>query len=145
MEEFWDAVLDIKGRRVAVDIQTAEQIGEGGTGHVWLTSAKARTQFAQAVMWRVRQDKIKTFFWVWSEDVSNEPGMIELFKLLRAASLPDTDLVLLHGDPAAVARAGADGVIIGSKIVGMIESNLGDTEKTLAEISTFLGQVKNAI
>lgn len=46
---------------------------------------------------------------------------------------------------AAVARAGADGVIIGSKIVGLIESNLGDTEKTLAEISTFLGQVKNAI
>ena len=46
---------------------------------------------------------------------------------------------------AAVARAGADGVIIGSKIVGLIESNLGDTEKILAEISTFLGQVKNAI
>ena len=46
---------------------------------------------------------------------------------------------------AAVARAGADGVIIGSKIVGLIESNLGDTEKTLAEISAFLGQVKNAI
>ena len=46
---------------------------------------------------------------------------------------------------ATVARAGADGVIIGSKIVGLIESNLGDTEKTMAEISTFLGQVKNAI
>ncbi len=46
---------------------------------------------------------------------------------------------------AAVARAGADGVIIGSKIVGLIESNLGDTEKTLAEISAFLRQVKNAI
>ena len=46
---------------------------------------------------------------------------------------------------AAVARAGADGVIIGSKIVGLIESNLGDTEKILAEISTFLGQVKDAI
>jgi len=46
---------------------------------------------------------------------------------------------------AAVARAGADGVIIGSKIVGLIESNLGDTERTLAEISTFLGQVKDAI
>jgi tryptophan synthase alpha chain len=46
---------------------------------------------------------------------------------------------------AAVARAGADGVIIGSKIVGLIESNLGDTEKILAEISAFLRQVKNAI
>jgi tryptophan synthase alpha chain len=46
---------------------------------------------------------------------------------------------------SAVAKAGADGVIIGSKIVGLIESNLGDTEKIIAEISAFLGQVKNAI
>ncbi|MFH1715940.1 MAG: tryptophan synthase subunit alpha, partial [Planctomycetota bacterium] len=46
---------------------------------------------------------------------------------------------------AAVARAGADGVIIGSKIVGMIESNLGDREKTLAEISAYLTEVKDAI
>ncbi len=46
---------------------------------------------------------------------------------------------------ATIARAGADGVIIGSKIVGLIESNLGDKEKTLAEISAFLGWVKSAI
>ncbi|TKJ35445.1 MAG: tryptophan synthase subunit alpha [Planctomycetes bacterium B3_Pla] len=46
---------------------------------------------------------------------------------------------------ATIAQAGADGVIIGSKIVSLIESNLGDKEKTLAEISTFLGQVKSAI
>ena len=46
---------------------------------------------------------------------------------------------------AMVARAGADGVIIGSKIVGLIESNLGSREKILSEISAFLGQVKSAI
>ncbi|HIJ52507.1 MAG TPA: tryptophan synthase subunit alpha [Planctomycetes bacterium] len=46
---------------------------------------------------------------------------------------------------AAVASAGADGVIIGSKIVGFIENNLGNKEKMLADISTFLGEVKNAI
>jgi len=46
---------------------------------------------------------------------------------------------------AAVARAGADGVIIGSKIVRFIENNLSDTEKAVAEISEFLCQVKNAI
>ena len=46
---------------------------------------------------------------------------------------------------AAVASAGADGVIIGSKIVGLIEKNLGNREKILAEISTFLSDVKNAI
>ncbi len=46
---------------------------------------------------------------------------------------------------AAVAQAGADGVIIGSKIVGLIEDNLDDREKMLAEISTFLSEVKSAI
>ncbi|MHC4890659.1 MAG: tryptophan synthase subunit alpha, partial [Planctomycetota bacterium] len=39
---------------------------------------------------------------------------------------------------ATVASAGADGVIIGSKIVDLIEKNLGNREKILAEISTLL-------
>jgi tryptophan synthase alpha chain len=46
---------------------------------------------------------------------------------------------------AAVASAGADGVIIGSKIVGFIESNLDNKEKMLSEISSFLSDVKSAI
>ena len=46
---------------------------------------------------------------------------------------------------AVVASAGADGVIIGSKIVGLIEKNLGNREKCLAEISAFLREVKKAI
>jgi len=46
---------------------------------------------------------------------------------------------------AAVAAAGADGVIIGSKIVALIEQNLKNKEKILAEISTFLSDVKTAI
>ena len=46
---------------------------------------------------------------------------------------------------ATIARAGADGVIIGSKIVGLIENNLSNKEKCLAEISTFLSEVKKAI
>ncbi|MHC4205745.1 MAG: tryptophan synthase subunit alpha [Planctomycetota bacterium] len=45
----------------------------------------------------------------------------------------------------AVAKAGADGVIIGSKIVGLIESNLGDTEKIVAEVSAFIANVKKTI
>ena len=46
---------------------------------------------------------------------------------------------------ATVAKAGADGVIIGSKIVGLIENNLNDTDKMLADISAFLSEVKSAI
>lgn len=46
---------------------------------------------------------------------------------------------------AMIAKAGADGVIIGSKIVGLIEKNLGDTEKIVAEVSAFLTEVKSAL
>lgn len=46
---------------------------------------------------------------------------------------------------ATVAKTGADGIIIGSKLVGLIEQNLGNKKKTLSEISAFLKQVKSAI
>ena len=46
---------------------------------------------------------------------------------------------------ADVAAAGADGVIIGSKVVSMIEENLSDKDKMLTEIANFLTEVKNAI
>ena len=46
---------------------------------------------------------------------------------------------------ATVASAGADGVIIGSKIVELIERNLSNREKMLAEISTLINDVKSAI
>jgi len=46
---------------------------------------------------------------------------------------------------AAVAAAGADGVIIGSAIVQLVEENLSDNEKCLSEISTFLSDVKSVI
>ncbi len=46
---------------------------------------------------------------------------------------------------AAVASAGADGVIIGSRIVKMIENNLGDTGKMIAEITDFIKQVHSVL
>jgi tryptophan synthase alpha chain len=46
---------------------------------------------------------------------------------------------------ATVASSGADGVIIGSKIVQLIEDNLENKDKMLGEISKFLSDVKRAI
>ena len=46
---------------------------------------------------------------------------------------------------AKVAKSGADGVIIGSKIVSLIEDNLKDKKKCLSEISKFIKRVKSAI
>ena len=46
---------------------------------------------------------------------------------------------------ASVVQAGADGVIIGSKIVSLIENNLEDKNNMKLEISEFLKQVREAI
>jgi tryptophan synthase alpha chain len=45
----------------------------------------------------------------------------------------------------AIARAGADGVIIGSRIVKMIEDNLDDIPKAKSQIADFISEVKEAI
>ncbi len=46
---------------------------------------------------------------------------------------------------ADVAAAGADGVIIGSRIVKIIEENLDDVNKMKSEIAGFVGEVKEAL
>ncbi len=46
---------------------------------------------------------------------------------------------------AKVAKSGADGVIIGSKIVGIIEDNLKNRKKCINVISKFITAVKSAI
>ena len=46
---------------------------------------------------------------------------------------------------AAIAKAGADGVIIGSKIVKIIEDNLGDKKSIPAKISQFIKEIKKAL
>lgn len=68
----------------------------------------------------------------------------------RLKSLTDVPVCVGFGisspeHAAAIAAAGADGVIIGSKIVSLIEANLDDKQKMLAEIATFLADVKAAI
>ena len=46
---------------------------------------------------------------------------------------------------ASVAAAGADGVIVGSKLVGLIEANLGDKARMLSDISAFIGEMKETL
>jgi tryptophan synthase alpha chain len=44
-----------------------------------------------------------------------------------------------------IVAAGADGVIIGSRIVRMIEDNLDDKQKMQSEIADFITQVRTAL
>jgi tryptophan synthase alpha chain len=46
---------------------------------------------------------------------------------------------------AAVAQTGADGVIIGSRIVKLIEENLADKARMLREISGFIAEARKAV
>ena len=46
---------------------------------------------------------------------------------------------------AMVAAAGADGVIIGSRIVQIIEENLGDKNKAIVQVAAFIKKVKAAL
>jgi tryptophan synthase alpha chain len=46
---------------------------------------------------------------------------------------------------AQVAKSGADGVIIGSKIVGIIEENINDTKQCLDRIASFIRKVRMAL
>lgn len=46
---------------------------------------------------------------------------------------------------AEVVRHGADGVIVGSAIVGRIEDNLGDKEGMLAELRAYVRSMKSAV
>jgi tryptophan synthase alpha chain len=46
---------------------------------------------------------------------------------------------------AQVAKAGADGVIIGSKIVGLIEENLKNPKNCCKKITSFINMVKTAV
>ena len=68
----------------------------------------------------------------------------------RLKSLTDVPICVGFGiskpeHARAVADAGADGAIIGSRIVGMIEANLGDRERMIAEITDFLAEVKTTL
>ncbi len=46
---------------------------------------------------------------------------------------------------AMVAKTGADGVIIGSRIVNLIEENLGDKKLMLSKIASFIAELEKAI
>lgn len=80
------------------------------------------------------------------EDVS--AGAIDLLKRVRRFT--DIPLALGFGisTPAhtkVCAQAGADGVIVGSAIVGIVEKNLGDTAATEIDLRDYVSSMKRAM
>ena len=80
------------------------------------------------------------------EKLSEEAcGLVRKLKELTAVPICVGFGISKPEHAATVAAAGADGVIIGSKIVQLVEENLGNKEKCLAAISTFISEVRKAI
>jgi len=70
--------------------------------------------------------------------------------VVNLKSITDTPVCVGFGvskaeHACAIAQAGADGVIIGSRIVKMIEDNMGDIQKAKSQIGGFISEVKQAI
>jgi tryptophan synthase alpha chain len=80
------------------------------------------------------------------EDLSDTvAGLVRKLKSLTAVPVCVGFGISKPEHAATVARAGADGVIIGSRVVGLIESNLSDREGMIAQVSAFLAEVRAAI
>jgi len=70
--------------------------------------------------------------------------------ITRLKSLTDVPVCVGFGvstpeHAADLAKAGADGVIIGSKIVKIIEENLSDKKSIPLKVSEFIGQIKKSL
>jgi tryptophan synthase alpha chain len=70
--------------------------------------------------------------------------------ITRLKSITDVPICVGFGvsspqHAAELAKAGADGIIIGSRIVKIIEDNLNDKKSIPAKVKTFLTQIKEAI
>jgi tryptophan synthase alpha chain len=80
------------------------------------------------------------------EDLSDTvEGLVSQLKKLTDVPICVGFGISKSAHAAMVAQAGADGVIIGSRIVSLIEENMGSKEKMLAEVSAFLVEVKTAL
>ncbi|MCP4600242.1 MAG: hypothetical protein GY847_06870 [Proteobacteria bacterium] len=103
MEKFWDAVIELEGKRMGLDIHILDQLGEYGVYSHWIGSLSLKKEFARRITWRAWEDKIDVLFWIWDESISNHREMLEIADLVRRG-LRNTDFVLLYGDAENVAK-----------------------------------------
>lgn len=102
-EEFWDAVMILNGKNMALDIHTKEQISDPvGAFYEWAKDPKTAQRVAYRVGWRAYQDGLDYIFIVWDQDVSQETGFIAFSKALEAIR-KDFLLHSISGSPEEVA------------------------------------------
>jgi len=97
----WDAILQIGGRRVGLDIHVSAELGEYGPYKDLYKEASARRDFIDALAEQAKRDPIAVIISVWDKDVFNRRGMDQLAQLGR-----DTfgeNFMILHGLPHEVA------------------------------------------
>jgi len=114
--------------------------GEAGLDSVFMVTPNTTTE-------RMQQIASKTTGFIYTVSLLGVTGsrtaLSETVEGLIGQLKGLTSVPVCHA--RAVADAGADGVIIGSRIVGIIEANLGDRAKMIAEITAFLTEVKTTL
>ncbi len=124
-------------------------IGEAGLDSVFMVTPNTSPE-------RMEQIAAKTTGFIYTVSVlgvtgsrdslsDSVEGLVRRLKSLASAPVCVGFGISKPEHARAVADAGADGVIIGSRIVAMIEANLNDGAKAAGEISSFLHQVKTAL
>lgn len=104
--EFWDAILEIGGKRVGIDTHTEAQIAEG-RNNFWKKNQSARIDFVRRLTWRIQQDAIPLAFVVSDENIWNKDVEIsEIAHLFEEFNkkLPKFKVITLFGNPNSLAK-----------------------------------------
>jgi len=103
-EEFWDAIFNIKGRKVGFDIHTVRQYTEKlGSLYDVFQSVKGRKRFYSMISARAIQDELVAVALVFNENVSEDKNFTQLMLLFeKMGSLFKT--VLITGTPEQIVQ-----------------------------------------
>lgn len=100
---FWDAVCEVSGRRVAIDVHTRDQVL---LQLPWAGNPEETADYVRRLTWRVVRDNLSLAFIVLDKDAWSEEGPRELAAMLgefdRQSKTPK--FVTLAGDANSVAQ-----------------------------------------
>jgi hypothetical protein len=103
--EFWDGILEIENKRVAINIHTGRQFMGGGLT-AWRNRSSSLDRFGNRIRSTAKQAGIDLAFFVFDEDVrkrSEMSGYMSLLDTIVSESKKDLVMKILNGDPLRIA------------------------------------------
>jgi hypothetical protein len=103
--EFWDGILEVGNRRVAIDIHTGRQFMGGRLGE-WMDNASNLDEFRNRILSTAKKANIDQAFIIFDEDIrkrSEMSGYMSFLDTIVSQNKEDLELKILSGDPVSVA------------------------------------------